>query len=104
MMAWLEAASSRARIRKRYANAAELAASVDPDFVITPAIQVIADSIESVLSGPRRNLMITMPPQEGKSSMAAIWTPIRAWQLNPDRRIILATSSSRSFDFSRRLP
>lgn len=89
---YLEAAAVRSRITKRYRNAAEIAAAVDPDFVITPAIQVIADAIEKgPLAGRRRNLIISMPPQEGKSTLAAVWTPIRAWQLNPNRRIIVAT-------------
>lgn len=89
---YLEAAAVRAKITARYRNAAEIAAAVDPDFVITPAIQVIADAIEKgPLAGRRRNLIISMPPQEGKSTLAAVWTPIRAWQLNPNRRIIVAT-------------
>lgn len=91
MLNWLKAAVKRAEIRERYANAAEVAQSVDPEYTITPAIQVIADSIEQVLSGPRRNLLVTMPPQEGKSNLCSVWAPIRALQLNPNRRVILAT-------------
>ncbi|AVJ50542.1 terminase [Mycobacterium phage Nozo] len=88
---YIEAAKNRAQIRKRYANAAELATAVDPEFVITPALRIISDAIEDVLRYPRCNLLVTMPPQEGKSTMCAVWTPIRALQLNPNRRIILAT-------------
>lgn len=88
---WLESAAARERIRRQYSNAAELAAAVDPDFVLTPALQLVAEAIETVLSKPRHNLIITWPPQEGKSTMCAVWTPIRAWQLNPNRRIILAS-------------
>lgn len=91
VLKWLESAAARERIRTKYANAAELAAAVDPDFNLTPALQTIADAIETVLAAPRRNLIVTMPPQEGKSTMCAVWTPIRAWQLNPNRRIILAS-------------
>lgn len=88
---WLESAVQREKIRTRYANAAELATAVDPDFVITPALKLIADAIETVLAKPRHNLLITMSPQEGKSTMCAVWAPIRAWQLNPNRRVILTS-------------
>lgn len=88
---WLESAATRERIKKRYANAAEIAHAVDPDFTITPALHTIANAIEVVLRERRHNLLVTMPPQEGKSTLCAVWTPIRAWQLNPNRRIILAS-------------
>lgn len=88
---WLESAATREKIRQQYRNAAEIAAAVDPDFHITPALQTIADAIEVVLRERRHNLLVTMPPQEGKSTLCAVWTPIRAWQLNPNRRIILAS-------------
>ena len=90
--AYLESAAVRERIKRKYRNPAEIAAAVDPDFTITPAIDIIANAIEQgPLSGRRRNLIITMPPQEGKSTLAAVWTPIRSWQLNPNRRVIIAT-------------
>lgn len=88
---WLEAAVSREKIRTRYSNAAELASAVDPDFVITPAIKLAADAIETALAKPRHNLIITWPPQEGKSSLCGVWAPIRGWQLNPNRRVILSS-------------
>ena len=91
VLSWLESTATRERIRTRYSNAAQIAAAVDPDFVVTPALQVIAEAIETVLTERRHNLLVTMPPQEGKSTLCAVWTPIRAWQLNPDRRIILAS-------------
>ena len=91
VLSWLESAATRERIRTQYSNAAEIAAAVDHDFRITPALKTIADAIEQTLSKPRHNLLVTMPPQEGKSTLCAVWTPIRAWQLNPNRRIILAS-------------
>lgn len=88
---WLKSAVAREKIRTKYHNAAEVAAAVDKDFVITPSLALIADAIETVLAKPRHNLLVTMPPQEGKSTMCAVWAPIRAWQLNPNRRVILAS-------------
>lgn len=91
MMEYLRSSRAREEIKTRYANAAELAQAVDPGYRITRAIEMIADAIEVVLSRPRHNLLVTTPPQEGKSSLCAVYTPLRALQLNPNRRIILAT-------------
>lgn len=91
MVEYLRASRSREQIKTRYANAAELAQAVDPGYRITRGIKLIADAIETVLSKPRHNLLVTTPPQEGKSSLCAVYTPLRALQLNPNRRIILAT-------------
>lgn len=92
MLNWLRSAAKRTEIMSRYRNAAELAASIDLDFNITPALELIANAVEEgPLAGADRNLIITTPPQEGKSSLLAVWTVIRALQLNPNRRIILAT-------------
>lgn len=89
---YLEAAAVRENIKKRYDSPAAIAAAVDPDFRRTPAINLISNAIErGPLAGRRRNLIVSMPPQEGKSTLCAVWTPIRAWQLNPNRRIIIAT-------------
>lgn len=102
LLSSLRAAQVRAIVKTRYKNPAEIARAVTPPvlvngklypgYVITAAIQLIASLIEIVLTSPRKiNLLITMPPQEGKSSMAAVWSVIRALQLNPNLSIILAT-------------
>ncbi|QRE81851.1 hypothetical protein F1734_17440 [Rhodococcus ruber] len=90
LMLWLRAQHTRHVIQSRYSHPAELAAAVDPNFVITPAVDVISRTVERVIREPQRNLLVTMPPQEGKSSLCAIWAPLRALQLNPDTRIIVA--------------
>lgn len=90
MIRWLKAKAARARIKNQYGHPAELAAGVDPNYVITPAIEVISKSVETVLRTPRINLLVTMPPQEGKSSLCAVWSVLRALQLNPDLRVIVA--------------
>lgn len=91
MAEYLRTSRAREQIKAKYRNAAELAQAVDPGYHITPALRMVADAIETVLSKPRRNLLVTTPPQEGKSSLCAVYTPLRALQLNPNRRIILAT-------------
>lgn len=90
-LTWLKGAVKRTDIKQKYKSAAEIAHNVDPEFNITPAIALIAESIETVLARPRANLVVTMPPQEGKSTLCCVYTPIRAWQLNPNLRVIIAT-------------
>lgn len=91
LLLYLQAQHARESARRRYDHPAQLAAALDPAYVVTPAIDYISRSIERVIREPRRNLLVTMPPQEGKSSLCAVWAPIRALQLNPDTRIIIAT-------------
>ena len=81
----------REQIKATYANAAELAQAVDPRFRITPAIELAAANIEETLTKPRHNLVINWPPQEGKTTLCAVFTPLRALQLDPSTRIVLAT-------------
>jgi len=81
----------RQRIIDAVGHPAALAASCDPDYVITPAIELVSKNIERVLRSRRRRLMITAPPQEFKSRLCAVWTPLRALQLHPDWRVMLLT-------------
>lgn len=73
---------------------AALARKCDPGYVITPAVQMISSAVEQVLHGRRRNLLITGPPQEFKSRLCAVWTPLRALQLEPNWRIMVLTYAS----------
>ncbi|QWY84352.1 terminase [Mycobacterium phage Knocker] len=92
MLTSLRAAEVRATVKTKYAHPGHLARACDPSYVMTPALDLIGTAIEQVLNSPFKiNLLITMPPQEGKSTTASVWTPLRALQLNPNRRIILAT-------------
>lgn len=85
---------ARETIVRQYQHPAQLAQAIDPTYVITPALEYISRSVEQVLRKPRRHLMVTMPPQEGKSRLCAVWAPLRALQINPNCRIILATYGS----------
>lgn len=102
MLQYLSDAHAREAIKARYSTVADLARAIDPTFVVTPALDMISQRIEVCLQRPRRNLLITMPPQEGKSTICAVYTPLRALQLNPNRRIILATyAANLALDHSR---
>lgn len=93
MIRWAQQQIVRRRSLAACANPAELAKSVDPEYRVTPAIDYLAHEVERATTTRRGRLMITMPPQEGKTSLVAVWTVIRALQRNPDTRIILASYS-----------
>jgi predicted phage terminase large subunit-like protein len=70
---------------------AELARLLDPATVQTPALDLIDAQLERLLATPDGRLIISLAPQEGKSSRVAKVFPVRALKQNPDRRIIVAS-------------
>src|SRR5688572_30330130 len=87
----LAALAARQRIVASYAHPAEVMAACNPDYVITPAVELVSRKIEKVLRSRRKRLMISAPPQEFKSMLCAVGTPIRAAQLHPKWRVMLLT-------------
>ena len=91
----LELARSREAILRKYGDAADLLAAVMPNYKKTPAIKTIASSMEKVIRSPKPiNLMVSMSPQEGKSTTVAVGGTLRALQLNPNAKVILAAYGS----------
>lgn len=87
----LAALARRQRIVESVSHPAELLAACDGSYRITPAVELVSRKIERVLRGRRRRLLITAPPQEFKSTLCAVGTPLRALQLHPDWRVMLLT-------------
>ena len=74
-----------------WATPGDLARALDARTRQTPALDLIDRAVVDTLNAPDGRLIISMPPQEGKSERAAITTPI--WQLarNPDTRVAVAS-------------
>lgn len=73
-----------------YPTPGALAQALDPNVKQTPALQLIDTRIvDTIRRGGR--LIISIPPQEGKSQRVAVWTPI--WELvrHPNARIVVAS-------------
>jgi len=105
-MAWVEAAASadwgRAADRHRWKTPGELAAAVMPGTVQTPALDVIDEALVDVEAGRCARLIISMPPQEGKSTRVTTAGPLWFLTRNPDRRIALVSyAQDLADDFSR---
>lgn len=93
MAKWGRQQMARLTSLDEYEHPAALAASIEPNYVLTPAIETISEALQRTLNTRRGRLLITMPPQEGKSELTAVWTVLRALQNDQDTRIILASFS-----------
>lgn len=84
----LKREARRSRISREYPSAGALACYVDPTTKQTPALTVIDQALERAFTVRGSRTVITMPPQEGKSTRVTVWGSLRALQLDPDRRIV----------------
>lgn len=69
----------------------DLATSLDPTIVARPHLQAIADAFVQVLARGIDRIIITTPPQVGKTTVAAIWGPLWWLTHRPADRIILVS-------------
>ena len=69
----------------------ELAKAVTPDTIQTPALDLIDAALVEVFDQPDGRLIITMPPQEGKSTRVAKHFPVWALTQNKNLRIVTAS-------------
>lgn len=68
-----------------------LARELDPRTVQTPALDLIDEELVRLFNTPDGRLIISMPPQEGKSTRAAEVFPVWALTQNPDLRIVVTS-------------
>lgn len=69
----------------------ELAVRFDQNSVQTPALDLIDAELETLVSTPGGRLIISMPPQEGKSVRCSKVLPVAVLKRNPDLRIIMGS-------------
>jgi len=75
----------------RWGTPGDLAAFLDPKTRQTPALDVIDAALVRAFNTPDSRLVISMPPQEGKSQRASRRFPLWALTQNPDLRIAVAS-------------
>jgi hypothetical protein len=79
---------------RRWASPLDMAADLDKTIVRTPALNLINDALVKVANGEIDRLMVSMPPQEAKSTTVSRWYP--EWLLSnvdPAMRIIMISYS-----------
>lgn len=77
--------------KKKYATPGELAQALDPKTIQTPALDLIDSKLVQVQTGEIDRLMLSMPPQEGKSQRTSRRFPLWLLQMNPDLRIAIVS-------------
>lgn len=82
---------SRARARRQYATPGLLAAAIDRTTVQTPALDLIDAALVDVAEGRNDRLIVSMPPQEGKSTRVTTTTPLWLLLRDPDKRVAIAS-------------
>ncbi|WP_394161585.1 phage terminase large subunit [Galactobacter valiniphilus] len=75
----------------KWATPGALAAHLNPKTVQTPALDLIDAALVRAFNTPDSRLIISMPPQEGKSVRAAQDFPTWALTMRPDMRIVTAS-------------
>lgn len=76
----------------RWATPGDMALELDPDNTVqTPALDVIDDALTKVYRGEIKRLIISLPPQEGKSQRVSRRLPLWWLNRNPDARIVIAS-------------
>jgi len=75
----------------RWATPGALAVDLDPKTVQTPALDLIDDALVWAYNTPDARLIISMPPQEGKSQRTSRRFPLWALTQNPDLRVAITS-------------
>lgn len=75
----------------RWATPGDLACYLDPRTRQTPALDLIDAELVEAFSTPDARLIITMPPQEGKSQRASRRFPLWALTQNPELRFAICS-------------
>lgn len=76
---------------RQWETAGELAAAIDPATVQTPALDLIDAELARAYTVPGSRLLISLPPQEGKSSRVTKTGSLWALTRNPELRLGIAS-------------
>lgn len=88
---WEAAARSFEPPRRRWATPGTMAQHLDPKTRQTQALDLIDAELVRLADTPDGRLIISMPPQEGKSQRTSRRFPLWALTQNPDLRIAIAS-------------
>lgn len=91
LTAWEAAARLFEAPTSPWSTPGDMARALDPSTVQTPALDLIDQALVDVLATPNGRLIISMPPQEGKSQRASRRFPLWALTRNPELRIAIAS-------------
>lgn len=90
LVARMRAETVRLRALRTQTGPLDLACALSPDTVRTPALELISEQLELAMTVPRSRLIISIPPQEGKSTLLQR-AMVRGLQHRPETRIAMAS-------------
>lgn len=79
--------------RDKFATPLEVSRFIDPNTVVTPALELIEEALIRVANTPNSRLIVTMPPQEGKSTLLQSFEAWVLWHKR-DCRIMTVSYSA----------
>lgn len=88
---WEAAARAFEPLRRQWASPGDLAKHLDPKTRQTPALQLIDEHLVTLFDAEDGRLLLSMPPQEGKSQRVSRWFPLWALTQNPELRIAIVS-------------
>lgn len=91
---WELAAQKFERTSPEYASPLDMAVALDPRVVRTPALDLINERLVAAANTPDSRLIISMPPQEGKSQLSSRRFPLWMLTQNPETRIAVVSYES----------
>lgn len=101
-ISWAEHAARLFEPAATYSTPGALARAIDPSTVQTPALDLIDQALVDVEAGRINRLIISMPPQEGKSTRVTKVGPLWFLTRNPERRIaVVSYAASLAQEFGR---
>ncbi len=75
----------------QYPTPLDLAQALDPTVRRSPELELINAKLVHAYNTPDYRLIISMPPQRGKSELCSHWFPVWALTQDPETRVILAS-------------
>lgn len=88
---WELAAQHFDKTAPMYDTPLDMAVTLDPRVIRTPALDLINQRLTHTLNTPDGRLIISMSPQEGKSQLGSRRFPLWALTQNPDLRVAVAS-------------
>lgn len=93
LAAGLRAEAARLRTVREYPTALDLAAAHDRRIVRTPALDLLNERLDEAISSPGGRLVISIPPQEGKTNLTR-WACARILIHHPETRLAYISYAS----------